>query len=351
MNINDTSSSGMLDLPFSINSKLNRYLMKQQWSSAIRCLKTKKGRHHACTSDENGMSSLTIALINKPPVVVVQALLEVEPSLSCRIDRNGMTALHIACLFGSSSDVIELLIKNDDGRTASALDFSRKVPLHYSAEYICHPVDNFQSLFLDMYNSGTSISSKKNTNSKSSLPLVKCPSKSSAGSISTKSRRTKRRSSVGSSGGTVISMGQDHFKDQVSAIQHLLSVAPKSVHCPDIHGNTPLDILHDCKAEYAQGPKWERADIVSELFREISIALYKHQKDIWERKGSAVMDDALSDKSCGNTLGGSSGMTSLSALEIGQLSLTHMDLSVYSKEHGQERVPMLEKYLKGGRLE
>lgn len=294
------------------------------------------------------MSTLTIALINKPPAQVIQALLEVEPTLSSRIDRNGMTALHIACLFGSSSEVIELLINHDDGRTASALDFSRKVPLHYSAEYICHPVDNFQSLFMDMFYSSTT-SSKKNTTSKSSVPLVKCQSRSSAGSMSTKSRRTKRRSSVGSSGGTVISMGQDHFKDQVQVIQHLLSAAPNSVHCADIHGNTPLDILHDCKAEYAQGPKWERADIVSELFREIAVALYKHQKEVWEREGNARMDEELSDKSCANTFDGSSALSSISALEIGQLSLTHMDLSVYSREKEKDHAPMLEKYLRGER--
>lgn len=293
------------------------------------------------------MSSLTIALINKPPVQIIKALLEVEPNLSSRIDRNGMTSLHIACLFGSSSEVIQLLIEHDDGRTASALDFSRKVPLHYSAEYICHPVDNFQSLVLDMYASTTTASSKKNSNSRVSIPTPIRQSRSSVGSLSTKSVRIKRQGSTGSSG-TVISMGQDHFKDQVNVIQQLLSVAPNTVHCADIHGNTPLDILHDCKAEYAHGPKWERADIVSELFREISIALYRHQKEIWEREGNACMDDVLSDKSCTYTVDGSSaGLSSLSALEIGQLSLTHMDLSVYSKEKGSENVPMLEKYLRG----
>lgn len=319
--------------------------MKQQWSSAIRCLKTRKGRQQAGTSDENGMSSLTISLINKPPAHLVRALLEVDPTLSCRIDRNGMTALHIACLFGACSEVIQLLINHDDGRTASMLDFARKVPLHYSAEYICHPVDNFQSLLMDMY-SGNSNSSMKN-NSKASISLAKCPSKKSSASLSTKSKQ-KRRMSNGSSGATVVSMGQDHFKDQVHAIQYLLSTAPNSVHCADIHGNTPLDILHDCKAEYERGPKWERADIVLELFREISIALYKHQKELWEQEGTATVDDARSDKSSSNTVDAFSVQSSLSALEIGQLSITQMDLSVYSKEKEKENVPMLQKYIQGG---
>jgi len=287
--------------------------MKKKWNKAQRFVKTKLGAQHVLSSDEAGVSSLVIALMNKPPVQIIESLLQINPALSCSVDRLRMTPLHIACRCGAPSDVIKVLLEHDNGSTASFLDVRNKTPLHYSIEYLCDPIDEVVLKFDE-------------------------------GAIQPRFSGTKRRGirfimsrSKGSDASFLMSMAQEELQDQIDTIHMLVLAAPKILWYRDLFDNTPIDILHDCKSQQKErGPKWERADIASSILRENGVLLYKQEKINAETRSPAMADEVRSD---GNgwedtnmsPLDGTT-VSDLSMLEVDNMSYNNMVISIHSDE-------------------
>lgn len=293
------------------NTKLIRLLLKQKWAKAYKFLKTRSGMQQAKQTDGHGVSALFVALSSRPPVDIVKRLLEIEPSLSLKVDEFGMVPLHMACRCGASYEVINTLLAHDNGASLHFLDAHRKSPLHYSIAYVCEPLDLDESLFSYAH------SSQGSTSSVSRLP----PS---------------RRARSGVSDATELSMPPDEFKDQLQVIHKLISIAPQLVMCPDRNGDTPIDILQDCKVDHVKGPKWERADIVCEVLREVSIQYYRERKRMWEDIGVAKTDyssipvvDAVTNESSLSSL--------YSGLDIESASHSRMDISSNGCQQSNEK--------------
>lgn len=302
-----------------MKTKLIRLLLKQKWGKARRFLKTRIGIQQARQTDGYGVCALSIALVNTPPVDIVKSLLEIEPTFSLKVDRCGMIPLHMACRCGASYAVIKTLLEHDKGASAQVVDLQKKSPLHYSAKYICEPLEVEKSV------------------GSNNIP-------SSFGSGSTWLERTHRASKnseksgklSGISDSTVMSMAPDEFQDQLQAIQELISIAPENVMCADIYGDTPIDILQDCKADHPKGPKWERADIVCEVLRAVSLQVYREQKSKFEKHGNACGD--ISDGGVPNAVGSSnssSASSNFSLLEVDSASCSQMDLSAFSLDENK----------------
>lgn len=304
-----------------VKTKLIRLLLKQKWGKARRFLKTRAGIQHARQTDGYGVCALSIALANRPPVDIVKTLLEIEPALSLKVDRCGMIPLHMACRCGASFAVIKTLLEHDKGASAQVVDLQKKSPLHYSAKYICEPLELERSV---------------------------CSNRiSSIGSGSTWLERTHRLSSgkhsnknmSGLSDSTVMSMAPEEFQDQLQAIQELVSVEPEIVMCADINGDTPIDILQDCKADHPKGPKWERADIVCEILRAVSLQVYREHKSKCEKRGNASADTSSSGSV--PNVAGSSNSSSVSSgfsqLDIDSAGHSQMELSACSPYEGVSR--------------
>lgn len=293
------------------NTKLIRLLLKQKWSKAYKFLSTRNGIQQAKQTDGHGVSALFVAVSSRPPVDIVKRLLEIEPSSSLKVDAFGMTPLHMACRCGASFEVINTLLEHDGGASAHFLDVHKKSPLHYSTAYICDPLELDGSLCSN--------------------------AQSSQGSTSSFSRVPSRgRARSGVSEATELSMPPEEFKDQLLAIHKLISVAPELVICSDKNGDTPIDILQDCKVDHVKGPKWERADIVCEVLREVSIQYYRERKRIWEETAAATVHDhdvmpivdAVTNESSLSSL--------YSGLDIDSVSHSRMDISSNGCQLAQE---------------
>jgi len=300
-----------------LKNKLDRLLMKKKWNKALRFLKTKPGTQHVLSSvDEAGISSLVIALMNKPPVDIVKLILQINPALSCGIDRLRMTPLHIACRCGASSDVIKVLLERDNGSTASIVDVLDKTPLHYSIEFLCEPIDE---VVLELEEGAVQ-------------PRFSGVKRQGVRFIMSRSR--------GSDASFLMSMAQDELQDQLDTIQMLVIASPEIVWFRDVVGNTPIDILHVCKGQEKDGgPKWERADIASSILRESSVALYKQQKEAAEILSHTRADELRSrgngledQKNFGSLDSSSAG--DMSMLEVDNMSYNNMDISLCSGDKG-----------------
>lgn len=285
------------------NTKLIRLVLKKQWAKAYKFLKTRSGMQQAKQTDGHGVSALFVALSSRPPVAIIKKLLEIEPSLSLKVDEFGMIPLHMACRCGASFEVINTLLEHDNGASVHFLDAHKKSPLHYSIAYVCHPLDLDDS-------------------------ICSAYGQSSQGSASSFSRLVQSRHTRSgvSSAATEMSMPPDEFKDQLQVIHKLISIAPELVICPDRNGETPIDILQDCKADHLKGPKWERADIVCEVLREVSIQFYRERKRIWETVGFAKRN--YSNMPVIDAVTNESSLSSLySGLDIDSASFSRMDIS------------------------
>lgn len=303
-----------------VKTKLIRLLLKQKWGKARRFLKTKGGVQQARQTDGYGVCALSIALANTPPVDVVKNLLEIEPTLSLKVDRCGMIPLHMACRCGASYAVIKTLLEHDKGASAQVVDLQLKSPLHYSAKYICDPLELERSVCSNKISSAGS-------GSQTWLERTHRPS-----SCNKSGKNSGKLSAISDS--TVMSMAPEEFQDQLQAIQELISIAPSIVMCADIYDDTPIDILQDCKADHAKGsPKWERADIVCEVLRAVSFQVYRDQKSKYERDGGDNSEGSA-PQGISSSNGSSSVSSNFSKLEIDSsrdsANLSQMDLSAFS---------------------
>ena len=274
----------MLHTQLTLKTKLVRLLLKKKWQKTYHFLKTKTGNGQAQLTDTFGLNALSIALANRAPLQIIVLILEIKPSLSKHRDNSGMLPLHMACQCGASAEVISLLLQHDKCTTASAFDSKKKTPLHYSAKYLCDPID------LELSSLGSSVplsiatggSTRKTMNTKSRIYSVSPRSATRVNSVQ-RSDTTEND----------MSMSKDEFHDQLQTIQTLMSAAPHVLFCVDANRDTPIDIIQECKAEHSEGAKWERADIVCEVMREVCIQLYREQKKIWETCGVASVDASI----------------------------------------------------------
>lgn len=220
----------------------------------MKTLKTKRGSEDARSIHDFSITALSLALSLGAPSYVIEALIQAHPIHTLQMDRNSMLPLHIACMQGASSETVSLLLDQDMGICAQALDARRKSPLHYAVEYTCEPCGR---------------------------DIFGCIS---ATSHSQMDRSTIMSKEDRSSQGSLMTMSEDMFINQIQVIKILTQAYPEMVNFIDGNGNTPMDILHDCKADAGEGSKWERADICCDQLRKIAIQSYKEKKSMWEMK-------------------------------------------------------------------
>ncbi len=284
----------------------------RKWNKVRAILSTSAGREDACEVFDSGITVLSIASSCDPPPDVVKTLLSIEPLHSLKVDNFGMLPIHIACMTGASARAIKLILDHDDGACAQAIDVMHRAPLHYAIDFMCEPGANVCRVPAVTDSMDTSISMQSmNMSEDDREPSI----------------QASRRSADSS-----LSMTQERFMDQMQVVRYLLDASPEIVLFADSRGNTPIDILQDCKAENIRCPKWERADICCEVLRRVAVREYRDQKLVSEMQGYNCkrFSTSLSVPSMASSSGGStgiSGMSNLSKMEIDGTSYNRMDLS------------------------
>ncbi len=297
-------------------SKLVKAILVRKWNKVRTILNTKAGREDAREVFDSGITVLSIASSCDPPSDVVKTLLNIEPLHSLKVDNFGMLPIHIACMTGASARAIKLILDHDGGACAQAIDVMHRAPLHYAIDFMCEPGANQCRVpaVTDSNDESLSTQSMNMSDDEREHPI-----------------KVSRRPDDGST----LSMSQDRFMDQMQVVRYLLDASPEIVLFADSRGNTPIDILQDCKAENAQCPKWERADICCEVLRRVAVREYRDQKLVSEMQGYNCkrFSTSLSVPSMTSSSGGStgiSGMSNLSKMEIDGTSYNRMDLSTGS---------------------
>lgn len=261
-----------------------------------------------------------------PPSDIIETILKIESINSLKVDNLGMLPLHLACINGASQECVRLVLENDGGACAQAIDNMKKAPLHYAAEYICDPTGN---AFADEILEDASPMSISNDTPSSSMK-EKTPT-SSAGNNSNSSTMT---------------MTQDKFHEQLGVLQMLLIASPDIVMYSDASGRTPIDILQDCKAESKRGSRWERADICCDILRKVAVKEYREQKLVYEMQSRNCMIrrraqsnvPGVAAASNGSSSGASTGFSSsLSRMEVDATGFNRMDISCGSGSHSENK--------------
>lgn len=269
------------------------------------------------TSDgDSDTSLLTLCLLQKPPVEMVQAILEIDPYQSFKADKNGMTPLHIACGCGAYSDVIQCLLQYTKGAGATVKDKWHRTPLHHLLEYICYP--EYKGRLQETYGVKTYSTSCEELSSKQELDLQ----------LQKQSLPVRRPESQNAS------MAQDDLQDLTNAIYDIIHWAPEVIYSHDVDGNYPIDLVHDCRAAHTGEftPKHERATIACTILREESIRIYRcaKAKDELNRQTwlcKTTKGDASIPTTEGSSVTSASVSTGLSKMEVCSVSIDRMDLS------------------------
>ncbi|GFH58179.1 hypothetical protein CTEN210_14655 [Chaetoceros tenuissimus] len=267
------------------NSKAVKLIIKQKWDSLHRFLRTKEGMHQLTLVDPFGLSLLSICVAHNPPIELVIQMVHSNPMLTSIRDDGGLTPLHMACRCGASSAIVSLLIQN--GAVPTIIDNKGKTPLHHVVEFLCDP--------LEVIENDRIAANDSNLDSAYAERAF----------VLTKKRKEKKITRDNISGNTLMSITVDDFQDLLHTIKILLFCNPKLIVWPDLEGNTPIDVVQECKACNGgdEGPKWERADIVYRTLREILISLYRRDKAIWEGQGTSCTDtlaDSMDELSIGS---------------------------------------------------
>ncbi len=250
---------------FSRKPKLIRLCLQKKWSKVRAYINTKSGIKESKVSDAFGNTALGVALINNPPPDIIAMLLDIEPAYSLKTDHCGMVPLHYACFKGVHSEISLLLLAHDNGAAARALDRGGNCPLHLIIENICDPkaCRKIGEVSEEMSISTLGASTRR-------LAIDDPPSAS-------KNTVASERSDV--------SMSQTAFNDRLKVVHGLCNTAPEMVRFTNKKNLTPIDILQEIKAEFKQGPRWERADIIYQILRNVNIQLYRDHKMLSEMKG------------------------------------------------------------------
>ncbi|GFH44291.1 predicted protein [Chaetoceros tenuissimus] len=314
--------------------KLEKLIKSQKWDALTKLLNTKKGRdifqykrpriEHSSSNDgskrslnrKNSFTSgvtpedlgldytcflLNLCILNGCPLAIVQMLISIDGSLSWQQDRNGMTPLAVCCAArGSDKDIIQYLVRHDMGKGATIQDNNGKTALHHLMNYICYPNPSNLSIWQDQ---GYTCNFDKKYMSMESNGSLEATSESGASQK--------------------LSMTQAEFSNFAVCMNITCKMAAKSMFLRDRYGNTPIDILHECKArceeEQVQSPKWERADIANIMLRQKLVAYHrayrKHCEAIGQMSGLNIKDNTSIpslERSSVNTGSIQSGFTGLS---------------------------------------
>jgi hypothetical protein len=335
--------------------KLEKLIKSQKWDALTKLLCTKKGRdifqhkrpriEHSASNDaskrsltrKNSYSSvvstvelevdytcflLNLCILNDCPLAIVQMLISIDGSLSWQQDRNGMTPLAVCCASrGSDKDIIQYLVRHDMGKSATIQDHNGKTALHHLMTYICYPIP-------------TNLSTWQTQGHTCSFDN-KYMSMESNGSLEVDS---------GTDTSQKLSMTQAEFSDFAVGMNIVCKMAAKSMFLRDRYGNTPIDIVHECKArceeDQFQSPKWERADIANIMLRQKLIAYHrahrKHCEAMGQLSGLNIKDNnsiPSLERSSVNTISIQSGFTGLSRERDESLSRVGsvMDGSILSR--------------------
>jgi len=227
---------------------IRRLIAKKKWTKVRSFLKPRRNANSQIVNiskDELGDTILITALFHDAPVDIISTLLHIDPLLSLEADACGLVPIHVACFRGLDADIIQLLLKHDNGASARALDRSGNSPLHLIIDNICDP-----SKCIKM------------------AAVESCSIDSSAFSLD--------------SGG--ISMSQDAFNDRIRTVHALCALAPEMVRHANNEGFSAIDLVQEVKAscDHEGCSKWERADMVYHLLRKSNIQLYKDEKRLSE---------------------------------------------------------------------
>jgi len=204
-------------------------------------LKTPQGIKMTSKSDASGLSALGLALGFHAPPELIQRLLVINPRLSMTYDTYGAIPLHLACLNGSSVEAINILLNHDEGTSAYVKDGNQRVPLHHAVEFACRPRDDY--------------------------------------------------------GADDESMEEQFDMEDMQVIVSICNKAPGTVHAPDVHGDTPVDIVQIVKAGLKGGDEsdkaYARCERIYQVLRETSVQVYRQSKVEWEKhqKKTHVTDE------------------------------------------------------------
>ena len=313
--------------------KLEKLIKSQKWDALTKLLSTKKGRDifqhkrpriEPIASNDASKKSLTrkntsgvstsdlrvdytcfllnLCILNDCPLEIVQMLISIDGSLSWQQDRNGMTPLAVCCASrGSDKDIIQYLVRHDMGKSAAIQDHNGKTALHHLMNYICYP-------------NPTNLSEWQNQG-------YTCTFDNKYMSMESNGRSLEVDSESGAS--QKLSMTQAEFSNFAVCMNFICKMAAKSMFLRDRYGNTPIDILHECKArceeDQFQSPKWERADIANIMLRQKLIAYNrahrKHCEAMGQLNGLNIKDNISIpslERSSVNTGSIQSGFTGLS---------------------------------------
>lgn len=245
---------------FNRKLSLRKLIRKKNWNklrSYLRC-GSKRSVQQVNDIGPFGWTILALAVYRKAPIDIIVTILNINPLLSLKPDHAGVLPIHIACNRGISSDVLEFLIAHDHGASARALENSGNSPMHNLVENICGKT---------LYQDECDASSMTNSASYGEQDVVMQPC--SAGS----SRSCNSEMSI----------SQESFDQCLRSLEFLCASSPEMVRCPNKSGNTPVDIVQDIKFEcISLSSKWERADIVYHVLRNVNIRLYLEEKKLYE---------------------------------------------------------------------
>lgn len=254
--------------------EIQKLIESKKWDKVLLLItkskgKKRKGLQSVLQSTQSAVSILSLAIVHDAPIEIIEVILELNPEIASHTDSHGMTPLHITCACrGSSLEIIQLLLQIDNGASANIMDKSKRTPLHHLMTYICYPrPEELEMLMNDEF---YSISSRSFSEAHTSEHDDK---------------------------NSVVSMNQTEFSNASFAMADLFQAAPSTMYIRDCHGNTPIDILHECKSREPKSrrptPKWERADITTKMFREEMIAFYREKKKSYEKQGFLTAKDKL----------------------------------------------------------
>ena len=205
-----------------------RWINERKWESLLKLLRSKKGKKICLLKDSTELNILGMALGSRPPSDVIALILNLNPALVHQPDENGAFPLHIGCLNGISVDNLLQIVKVGSNKITRAQDSRHHTVLHHAVEYSC-------------------TMSKKNSIHSSLISIM--------------------------------------YEESVEVIEHLLSMAPETIHYSNDTGVTPLDIPHTYKTRGYEEHYSSRLDEVYRLLKETSIEQYKIRKRMWEEVG------------------------------------------------------------------
>jgi len=219
--------------------KMFSLIKKEKWDRIGRLLDGPDARSFCTGCDSTGLSVASMAICSYAPLMIIDRILEVNPSCTMEADNFGAIALHLACLNGAPADIIKLIIAHDKGVSVTMRDDDLRVPLHHAVEFAAR---------LDLRESDSSMPS----------------------------------SSLYSSSKSSVYSSPSSFHEDLEVIQGLCDVAPETVHFTNKNNDTPMDILHVIRGMVETEEQHLRIESVYAIMKEASIRVYKRNRLAWE---------------------------------------------------------------------